>query len=245
MGLNHFFLLWASLPFALALIFSCSSDNDNGKDGSTKSGLYTGCKSQGICAPVPSVGSDEYCQAMNGVIDNSCTFVNCKKAGACSPALSAEDCQTIGGDVVSDSECGNNSPGASVNCKIAGVCTSAPSAEACQTAGGTVVPDSECGNNPSDDIGFCLYMYAANCTPGVRRSTCLAAGGTFNKNSCPTGFDNGSGQYCYYEGGCLLIGTNSLCLVSNANECTNYNGVIHTYEWCLDNVEPSDIVGCD
>jgi len=109
-------LLAASVVLAMVFNFSCSGGDDNGPGSSSssgggndiKSGLYTGCKVQGICTAVPST-EPELCQTMNGVIDNSCTFVNCKIQGICTAAPSAGDCQMVSGEVVSDEECGGGS----------------------------------------------------------------------------------------------------------------------------------------
>jgi hypothetical protein len=112
MKIDRSFLLLASFPLTLALIFSCSSDGGGGGGGgggsTPKSGLYVGCNIGGSCQPMPSAEADNTCQAIGGVIDNSCTFVNCKiSGGACTP-LSAELCQAASGEVVS--ECGSPNP---------------------------------------------------------------------------------------------------------------------------------------
>jgi len=225
MKINYFFLLVTSLLFALVFTFSCSSPGGGGGGGGGGS-LYKGCKVNGTdyCTPLPASNAEATCQNLGGVIDKTCTFVNCKINGTCSPVQDADICELSGGQVVSDKECknGGDSPPssngqycyvASAGCALIGTkssCNVYSTAECQNTYGGSIKTLDWCKSNvgtskiygcdgsdpPPEPEGYCLFSGASTCFI-TTQSNCNFLGGTFNKNSCPSAPPSSS-QYCYY-----------------------------------------------
>jgi len=109
-----------------------------------------------------------------------------------------------------------------VYCSLGGYCERVPQS-ICSQAGGTIV--SSCSSGPGNNN--LVYCSIAGSCQQIYQSMCTQAGGTV-VSSCPS--NPITGQYCYYDGDCDLIGG---YYTQSVSQCTSArNGTVMSLQEC-------------
>jgi len=131
----------------------------------------------------------------------------CFGDGSCTPDLTGDACESLGGIYRGDNVSCETSPLCSEGaCCYGETCVGALTEAECGTSGGAFVgPGSSCNNNPCIPTGACCTGSTGVCTDDMTRSQCEAAGRTYrgDNTDCETIEPIcGQGACCTSDTGC-------------------------------------------